>query len=394
MGFSETLQAAVAARTDQKIPGAVVMAADASGKIIYSQAEGQTSVDPENAKPMSIDTTFWIASCTKLATSIAALQAVEKGLLDLDADISNILPEWKEPEILTGFSSAGQPQLKKATKMITLRQLLTHSSGMGYDFLSPELAKWRQFKGQPIGASGEPITERQFMPLIYEPGEGWSYSVAIDWIGKMIERVNGGIRLGDYLKLHIWKPLGMTSTGFRVAENNQISSNLCPTTQRKSTGELVPSAPYNHPDPVDDLGGGGLYSSAGDYIKMLISLLKNDGTLLKPETVKMMFEPQLADPKPLLAHTQDPNAGAMFRNGVDSASWNFGLGGILTTADVPDVCRKGTLSWGGLPNLFWWIDPVAGNCGIYASQLLPPGDPTSIALSVEFRKEVYAHSKS
>lgn len=106
---------------------------------------------------MSIDTTFWIASCTKLATSIAALQAVEKGLLDLDADISNILPEWKEPEILTGFSSAGQPQLKKATKMITLRQLLTHSSGMGYDFLSPELAKWRQFKGQPIGASGEPI---------------------------------------------------------------------------------------------------------------------------------------------------------------------------------------------------------------------------------------------
>lgn len=189
------------------------------------------------------------------------------------------------------------------------------------------------------------------MPLIYEPGEGWSYSVAIDWIGKMIERVNGGIRLGDYLKLHIWKPLGMTSTGFRVAENNQISSNLCPTTQRKSTGELVPSAPYNHPDPVDDLGGGGLYSSAGDYIKMLISLLKNDGTLLKPETVKMMFEPQLADPKPLLAHTQDPNAGAMFRNGVDSASWNFGLGGILTTADVPDVCRKGTLSWGGLPNL-------------------------------------------
>ncbi|KIW37031.1 uncharacterized protein PV06_10664 [Exophiala oligosperma] len=392
MGFRETLQAAVAPGPDRRIPGAVVMAADASGKIIYSQAEGQTSVDPDEAKPMSIDTTFWIASCTKLATSIAALQAVEKGLLDLDADISKVLPEWKEPEILTGFSDAGEPQLKKASKKITLRQLLSHSSGMGYDFLNPELAKWRQFKGQPIGASGEPLTKRQFLPLVYEPGEGWSYSVAIDWAGKMVEKVNGGVRLGEYLKRHIWEPLGMTSTGFRIAENDRIRNNLCPTTKRELTGELAPSAPYNHQNPVDDLGGGGLYSSAADYIKLLISLLKNDGTLLKPETTKMMFEPQLADPRHLLVHTQNPKTGGMFRNGVDSESWNFGLGGILTTAEVPGVCKKGTMSWGGLPNLFWWIDPVAGNCGIYASQLLPPGDPTSIALSVEFHKEIYACS--
>lgn len=106
---------------------------------------------------MTIDTTFWIASCTKLLTTIAALQCVEKGLLSLDADISNVLPEWEAPEILTGFDDAGEPQLKKATKHITLRQLLTHSSGMGYDFLSPGLAKWRQWKGEPIGASEEPI---------------------------------------------------------------------------------------------------------------------------------------------------------------------------------------------------------------------------------------------
>ncbi|KIW17904.1 hypothetical protein PV08_05099 [Exophiala spinifera] len=395
MGFSETLRAAVAPGPDRKLPGAVVMAADASGReIIYAQAEGQTSVDPENAKPMSIDTTFWIASCTKLATSIAALQAVERGLLDLDADVSKILPEWKEPDILTGFSDAGEPQLKKATKKITLRQLLTHSSGMGYDFLSPLLAQWRQFQGEPSGPSGEPITKRLLLPLIYEPGEGWSYSIAIDWIGKMIERANGNIRLGDYLKRHIWEPLGMTSTGFRVPENDQIARNLCPTTERKPTGELVPSAPYNHPDPVDDLGGGGLYSSAADYIKILISLLKNDGTLLKPDSVKMMFEPQLADPKHLLEQTQHPIAGPIFRNGVESESWNSGLGGILTTVDVPGVCKKGTLSWGGLPNLFWWIDPAAGNCGIYASQLLPPGDPTSVALSVEFRKEIYSRCTS
>ncbi|KIW55396.1 hypothetical protein PV05_07679 [Exophiala xenobiotica] len=394
MAFSELLKAATAQGPDRKIPGAVVMAADASGKIIYSQAEGQTSVTPEAAKPMTIDTTFWIASCTKLLTTIAALQCVEKGLLSLDADISNVLPEWEASEILTGFDDAGEPQLKKATKHITLRQLLTHSSGMGYDFLSPGLAKWRQWKGEPIGASEEPIEKRQFLPLIYEPGQGWSYSVGIDWAGKIVERVNGGIRLGDYMKQYIWGPLGMTSTGFRLDQNESIRNHLCATTARTPTGELVASAPYNFQNPVDDLGGGGLHSCPADYIKVLISLLKNDGTLLRPETVKMMFEPQLADPKHLMVMTQDPKGGAMFRGGVDCNTWNFGLGGILTLDDVEGVCKKGTMSWGGLPNLFWWIDPTGGNCGVYASQILPPGDPTSMALAVDFHKEIYALSKS
>lgn len=100
---------------------------------------------------MTADTTFWVASCTKLLTTISALQCVEAGQLDLDEDVSTILPEWKQPEILNGFDDAGEPQLSKATKPITLRQLLTHSSGMGYDFLSPSLRRWREWRGQEIG---------------------------------------------------------------------------------------------------------------------------------------------------------------------------------------------------------------------------------------------------
>jgi len=106
---------------------------------------------------MSLDTTFWIASCTKLLTTVAALQCVEKGLLSLDTDVSDILHEWKTSEILTGFDESGEPQLSKATNTITLRQLLTHSSGMGYDFLSPELAKWRRWRGEKPGPSVEPL---------------------------------------------------------------------------------------------------------------------------------------------------------------------------------------------------------------------------------------------
>jgi CubicO group peptidase (beta-lactamase class C family) len=159
------------------------------------------------------------------------------------------------------------------------------------------------------------------------------------------------------MKQYIWDPLGMTSTGFRLAEHENIRNHLCATTARTPTGELVASAPYNFQNPVDDLGGGGLHSSPADYIKVLISLLKNDGTLLRPETVKTMFEPQLADPKHLLAMTQDPTGGPMFRGGVNSDAWNWGLGGILTTDDVEGVCKKGTLSWGGLPNLVSYSHP-------------------------------------
>lgn len=191
------------------------------------------------------------------------------------------------------------------------------------------------------------------MPLLFEPGEGWSYSCAIDWAGKMVERVNGNVRLGDYMKTHIWEPLGMTSTGFRLNENETVRKNLCPTTAKTPQGELVPSKPYPNPDPVDDLGGGGLYSCVKDYLKVLVSLLKNDGTLLKPETVKLMFTPQLPDPKWLVETVYSPLGGAMFRAGVESDKWNFGLGGILNAEDVDGVCKKGTMTWGGLPNLFW-----------------------------------------
>ena len=191
------------------------------------------------------------------------------------------------------------------------------------------------------------------MPLLFEPGEGWAYSCGIDWAGQMVERVNQGTRLGDYMRKHIWDPLGMSSTGFRITENELIRSRLCATTARSPTGDLIPAKPYPSPNPKDDLGGGGLYSSVADYVKVLVSLLKNDGTLLKPETVRTMFSPQLPDDKHLLATVAPPLGPPMFRAGVESSAWNFGLGGILNMEDVEGICRKGTMTWGGLPNLFW-----------------------------------------
>lgn len=191
------------------------------------------------------------------------------------------------------------------------------------------------------------------MPLLFEPGEGWGYSCAIDWAGQMVERVNGGVRLGDYMKDHIWEPLGMTATGFRLSENDTIRNRLCATTAKTPAGDLISATPYPSPNPKDDMGGGGLYSCVTDYVKVLVALLKNDGTLLQPETVKLMFTPQLPDNKHLADAVNSPDGGPMFRSGVESQAWNFGLGGILNEEDVDGICKKGTMTWGGLPNLFW-----------------------------------------
>lgn len=193
------------------------------------------------------------------------------------------------------------------------------------------------------------------MPLLYEPGEGWEYSCAIDWVGLMIERVNAGIRLEAYMKEHLWDPLGMESTTFHLTDNNtSIRDRLCLSTARTPSGELVPSPFFRTYDPKDDLGGGGLYSSPNDYIKVLVMLLQNDGKLLKRETVDMMFKPQLSHAAVLKLNAKaSGDAGAMYRAGVTSDAWNFGLGGILNTEDVDGVCKNGTMTWGGLPNLYW-----------------------------------------
>lgn len=191
------------------------------------------------------------------------------------------------------------------------------------------------------------------MPLLFEPGEGWAYGSGIDWAGQIVERVNGGIRLGEYMKTHIWERLGMDSTTFRINQHENARTRLCSMTTKTGSGELLPGSSPRDENPKDDLGGGGLYSSPNDYMKLLISLLKNDGLLLKSESVKQMFESHLLSDQDIQAFAQDPVAGPMCRAGVPSQAWTFGLGGILNRDDVPGVCKKGTMSWGGLPNLFW-----------------------------------------
>ena len=206
----------------------------------------------------------------------------------------------------------------------------------------------------------------------------------------MVSRVTKST-LSAYMQTNIFSPLGITSAAFRESELPQ-EPRLVTMAFRTPSGELVPCPPFRNNNPQDDLGGGGLHMSASDYIKILISLLRDHGTLLQPPTVAELFNPQLSpEAKESLTAVLSPSSppGAMMRSGIDGKEWNHSLGGLLNMDDVDGVCKRGTLSWSGIQHLFWWIDAQAGLCGLYASQLMPPNDETILNDAVEFRKEMY-----
>ncbi|MCJ1298640.1 hypothetical protein MMC08_001430 [Hypocenomyce scalaris] len=170
------------------------------GTFNYAQTFGLAGLAP-NPKPLQLGNTFYVASCTKLMTTICALQCVDKGLFSLDSseDVKRLIPEMAGAEILTGFDAAseGAPTFQVAGNKFTLRQMLTHSSGMAYAEFNPTLMQWRKTRGEELlQLCGEVIRGYQ-MPLLFEPGEGWVYSVAIDWAGLMVERAKGGVKLAS-----------------------------------------------------------------------------------------------------------------------------------------------------------------------------------------------------
>src|SRR5438067_10653771 len=165
------------------VPGVVAMAATREGPI-YQGAFGRR-VLPDGT-PMTADTVFWIASMTKAITSTAAMQLVEQGRLGLDRPIADILPELAAPQVLEGFDAAGEPRLRPATRPITLRELITHTSGLVYDIWNPEMGRYMEAKGIPGIISCQDAA--LMLPLVFEPGAQWDYGIGIDWVGKAVER--------------------------------------------------------------------------------------------------------------------------------------------------------------------------------------------------------------
>ncbi|KAJ4399848.1 hypothetical protein N0V91_009119 [Didymella pomorum] len=323
----------------------------------------------------------------------AALQCVERGLFSLDstADVERLLPEWAEVEVLS-FREDGSPVLTPVKEKITLRRLLNHTSGLTYDFLPP-LLQWRQSRGEEWQSMRSPIAECFVHPLIFEPGSAWAYGPGLDVAGLMVARAND-CSLESYLRRKVFDILGMLNTSFDVSRNN-MRERLMPMSIRPAPdATLADGDPSNaileQPvDAKDHYGGSGLFGTAADYLKLLKSILRNDGKLLGSQSVNMMFTSSLSvqSKASLNVNCAVPDLAKIFTPGETIVGeWDHSLGGLLGLHTSDDGFQSPWLQWVGGPNLKWWIDRKGGTCGVYATQLFPPGEAKSVHLQKMFQK--------
>jgi CubicO group peptidase (beta-lactamase class C family) len=338
-------------------------------------------------KPMAIDSVVWIASMTKPITSAGVMQLVEQGRIGLDDAVGRWVPELASVQVLEGFDAAGSPRLRAPKRPITLRHLLTHTSGHGYAMWNEPLARYMQVTGLPATSSCQNAALR--LPLLFDPGERWNYGINIELAGKVIEAVSGK-KLGVYLKENLFDPLGMDSTGFRITPS--MRKRMARLHERVADGALTAGDFEVPQEPEFELGGGGLYSTAADYLAFVRMILNkgvgNGNRVLESETVDRMSRNHMGELRVVPLRTVNPlrSNDAEFFPGVPK-SW--GLGFMINHDRAPTGRSAGGLAWAGLSNCYFWIDPVVGIGGVYMTQILPFADVKSLPLFLDFETAVY-----
>ncbi len=366
------------------VPGVVAVAATDKG-VLYEGAFGTREVG-KNA-PMTPDTVVWIASMTKAITATAAMQLVENGKLGLERPASEVVPELAAAKVLEGFDAAGKPRLRAPKRPITLRHLLTHTAGFGYEIWDPAIAQYQTATGTPgiTTCTNAALTT----PLMFDPGDRWEYGINIDWVGKVVEAMSGQ-KLDRYFQEHIFGPLGMKDTSFKISPSQR--ARLATVHQRGEGGALAPIEFGLPEDPEFLMGGGGLYGTAGDYLTFA-RMIMQDGSfkgvqVLRPETVALMSQNHIGPIEvgvfktamPALSHDIELFPGM-------SKKW--GLSFLINTQPAPTGRSAGSLAWAGLANTYFWIDRAKRVCGVFLSQLLPFYDPAAIDVFGRFETEVY-----
>ena len=373
----------------KEIPGVVAMAATGS-EVIYQGAFGKRDLSKDDAKDnvMTTDSVFWIASMTKAVTTAAGMQLVEQGKLSLDEPIGKLLPDLASPQVLEGFDAKGEPKLRAAKKPITLRHLMTHTAGFAYDMWNGDMVQYLEKTGTPGITTC--LNAALKTPLMTDPGTRWEYGTNIDFVGKAVEAVTGK-RLDAYLRDHMFTPLGMNDTGFKI--NDAMRKRLVGMHARGEDGTLT-AIPFElEQAPEFHMGGGGLYGTAADYIKftqMILNKGKGNGNqLLKPETVALMGENHIGD----LTMGKMTTAIGWATNDVDlypDIVKKWGLSFLINTAKTPEGRSAGSLAWAGLANTYFWIDPARNVAGVILMQLLPFADAKCLEAFAGFERGIYA----
>ena len=368
-----------------EIPGVVAIAAT-GGEVIYQGAFGKRDLAKD--APMTLDSVFWIASMTKAITCAGAMQLVERGKLSLDGPIGKLLPDLAAPQVLDGFDAGGAPILRAAKTEITLRHLMTHTAGFCYDMWNGDMVSYVEKAGLPgiITCKNDALKT----PLASDPGTRWEYGTNIDFVGKAIEAVSGQT-LDTYLHQNLFAPLGMSDTGFRLGPSQR--ARLVGMHARGPDAALAPIPFEMEQDPEFHMGGGGLYGTAGDYIKFTQMVLNkgrgNGNQVLKAETVTTMSENHIGE----LAMTKMIAALPAVTNDVDlypDIVKKWGLSFMINTEVTPEGRSAGSLAWAGLANTYYWIDPARDITGVILMQLLPFADPHCLKAFAGFERGIYA----
>jgi CubicO group peptidase (beta-lactamase class C family) len=390
--FARTIDATTG---DRKLPGIVLAAVDKSGATVFSHTSGRVSATEKGAEPISLDSVFSLASCTKLVTTVAALQCVDKGWVTLDDPLDQHLPELAQLDLIAPNEDAVDGYvLSKSKGGITLRDLLTHTSGVAYDIISPQLQTWQtKNRGQPSLAFAGKFFGALDVPLIFEPGQSWMYGAGLDWVGLLVGRLSG-MSFAAYCSKNIFESMGMNSATFHLESNDEIRSRLVAMCTRTPEGQLIEGG-FKLADPAeDDLGGLGLYSSARDYLRVLQDLVQDKPSLLSSSAVEEMFKPQLPSESSSLADMKKlgPLLWGFYMSDHEPLV-NHGMGAIVTSGEnVTSGTPEGVLRWSGYTGPLWAISRGLGVAWLVATQLTPFGDPALGSYAEEFSRLVFEHA--
>jgi methyl acetate hydrolase len=366
------------------VPSVVGIAADRDG-ILYEGAVGpRVSGQQED---VSADTHYRIMSMTKMVATVAALQLVEQGKLDLDAPVEQYCPEFAKVQVLERVDG-DKPVLRAPASKATVKNLITHTSGLGYWFWNADITAWESATGTPNVLSGSKVVFTA--PMVTDPGTKFVYGINTDWLGQVIEAA-GAKKLDEAIKTGVTDPLGMNETVFAMSDEQR--ARAVPVHLQGPDGAWAPSEIDLKPAPDYWAGGHGLHSTPRDYLKFQRALLGNgtspDGvTILKPETVQEAFSNQIGELDfPSTIETADPASSHTLSLGP-GYKWGYGL--LLNTADVPGRRRAWSGAWAGLLNTHFWVDRTTGITGAIYAQFLPFVTPEALKMYADFETQLYA----
>jgi methyl acetate hydrolase len=359
------------------VPGVVVAVVDKNG-VLYNEAFGKSSTLKNT--PMAKDTIFNMASMTKPVTSVAIMMLVEEGKLKLDDEVAKYLPKWKDPVVISKFNEAdGTYETRPAKRPITIRHLLTHTSGIGYGFSSPMLAKIiEKTKKNELD-----------LPLLFDPGESWAYGASTRVLGHVVEAISGQ-KIDVFLQSRIFGPLGMNDTSYLVPTAKYprgVAVNA------RDAGGKFEERPTPATLPASVQGDGGLYGTASDY-GLFLRMLLNRGTLnckriLSEQWVKTMLEPNTGT---VVVKEQQSSNLSLSRNfPVGAGKDKWGLGFELAAEKLPNRRSPGSGTWAGIFNTHFFIDPSREIGVVVMMQTLPFYDDASMNVYAGVEEIVYRH---